>query len=82
MEQIVNALRTLMCIPIKLYQYMISPMLPRCCRFEPTCSEYALQALKQCGLYKGLWLTCRRLLRCHPWGGQGYDPLSFNKEKS
>ncbi len=60
---------------IFIYRRCISPLTPPSCRFTPTCSEYALQALRKYGLFKGLWLTLRRLSRCHPWGGSGYDPL-------
>ncbi|OQP50687.1 membrane protein insertion efficiency factor YidD [Niastella yeongjuensis] len=60
---------------IKLYQWIISPMLGPKCRFTPTCSQYSLQAFKKYGVFKGLWLTIRRIGRCHPWGGHGYDPV-------
>jgi putative membrane protein insertion efficiency factor len=60
---------------IKLYQYVISPILGPKCRFTPTCSNYALQAFKKYGLFKGFWLTVKRISRCHPWGGSGYDPV-------
>ena len=60
---------------IRLYQKYLSPGLPRRCRFSPTCSQYALEALRKYGPLKGLWLTVRRLSRCHPWGGSGYDPV-------
>jgi putative membrane protein insertion efficiency factor len=60
---------------IKLYQWMISPLLGPKCRFTPTCSDYGLQALKKYGPLKGLWMTVKRLGRCHPLGGHGYDPL-------
>lgn len=66
---------------IKLYKYTISPFIPDACRFEPCCSQYALEALDTHGLSKGLWLTIRRLLRCQPWGNYGYDPVP-NKENS
>ena len=59
---------------IRFYQVCISPYKPPTCRFTPTCSEYALQAFRKWGPFKGLYLTVRRLLRCHPWGGSGYDP--------
>lgn len=65
----------LMSLPVHLYRGAISPMFPSCCRFTPTCSEYALQALRRHGPLKGTWLTIRRLSRCHPWGGSGYDPV-------
>ncbi|MDE6139522.1 MAG: membrane protein insertion efficiency factor YidD [Alistipes sp.] len=60
---------------VRFYQYCISPLKPPSCRFTPTCSQYALEALRKHGLIKGTWLTVRRLLRCHPWGGSGYDPV-------
>ncbi|MFR9503562.1 MAG: membrane protein insertion efficiency factor YidD [Rikenellaceae bacterium] len=60
---------------VHLYRRCISPFTPPSCRFVPTCSEYALQALRKYGSIKGSWLTLRRLSKCHPWGGSGYDPL-------
>ncbi|MFQ5981899.1 MAG: membrane protein insertion efficiency factor YidD [Woeseiaceae bacterium] len=58
-----------------LYRNGISPLLGANCRFEPSCSEYAEQALREYGAFKGGWLTLRRIARCHPWGGSGYDPV-------
>nr|WP_274519119.1 membrane protein insertion efficiency factor YidD [Legionella drozanskii] len=52
-----------------------------CCRYYPSCSQYALAAIKQFGIFKGLWLAVGRLLRCHPWARGGYDPVSPNEEK-
>ena len=60
---------------IRLYQKYLSPGLPRRCRFSPTCSQYAVEALRKYGPVKGSWLTLKRLARCHPWGGSGYDPV-------
>lgn len=60
---------------VRLYQLAISPYTPASCRYTPTCSEYALQALRKYGPLKGGWLALRRLARCHPWGGHGYDPV-------
>ncbi|MEI7963867.1 MAG: membrane protein insertion efficiency factor YidD [Chitinophagaceae bacterium] len=60
---------------IKLYQWIISPWLGQKCRYTPTCSQYGIEALKKYGPIKGLWLTIKRVSTCHPWGGQGYDPL-------
>ena len=62
-------------ILIKAYKYLISPILPSSCRFYPSCSEYALDALKKYGLVKGLWLTVKRIARCHPLSSGGYDPV-------
>ncbi|MBO6825082.1 MAG: membrane protein insertion efficiency factor YidD [Sneathiella sp.] len=67
--------------PIKVYQYCISPYLPANCRYQPTCSAYALEALQKHGPITGLWLTIRRLGRCHPWGGHGYDPVPPTKHQ-
>lgn len=60
---------------VKFYRYAISPMLGRNCRFEPPCSEYAVEALQRYGALKGLWLAVRRVGRCHPWHAGGYDPV-------
>ena len=57
------------------WRYLISPVMPQSCRFAPSCSQYALEALAQHGAVKGSWLAARRILRCHPWGGSGYDPV-------
>ncbi len=62
-------------LAIRVYQWVIGPMLPRVCRFAPSCSEYAAEAIASHGIAIGLWLATRRLLRCHPWGGSGYDPV-------
>lgn len=62
-------------LPIRFYQRYISPMLPPACRFTPTCSQYAVEALQKYGPLKGLYLAVKRILRCHPWGGSGYDPV-------
>lgn len=60
---------------VKFYQKCISPYTPASCRFTPTCSQYAVEALRKYGPIKGSWLAFRRLIRCHPWGGSGYDPV-------
>ncbi|MGH6919010.1 MAG: membrane protein insertion efficiency factor YidD [Geminicoccaceae bacterium] len=65
----------LLCLPILLYRYLLSPWIAPRCRFLPTCSEYALEALARHGPFGGTWLTLRRIVRCHPWGGFGYDPV-------
>ena len=70
-----QALSSLLIFPIRLYQLCISPLLPPSCRFTPTCSQYAIEALRKHGPVRGLWLTVKRLSRCHPWGGSGYDPV-------
>ncbi|WCT14524.1 membrane protein insertion efficiency factor YidD [Mucilaginibacter jinjuensis] len=60
---------------IKLYQYLLSPMLGASCRYTPTCSQYGIEAIKKHGAFKGGWLTLKRIGRCHPWGGHGHDPV-------
>ncbi len=60
---------------VRFYQLVISPFFPPSCRYQPTCSEYALEALKRHGPFYGSWLTIKRLLRCQPWGGHGHDPV-------
>jgi putative membrane protein insertion efficiency factor len=60
---------------IMFYKRCISPFTPSSCRYIPTCSTYALEALKKYGLFKGGWLALKRILRCNPWGGSGYDPV-------
>ena len=60
---------------IRVYQLLLSPYLPASCRYHPGCSTYAAQAIVAHGPLRGLWLAVRRILRCHPWGGMGYDPV-------
>jgi putative membrane protein insertion efficiency factor len=60
---------------IKLYQFLLSPILGASCRFTPTCSHYGLQAIQKYGPFKGGWLTLKRIGRCHPWGAHGHDPV-------
>jgi putative membrane protein insertion efficiency factor len=60
---------------IKIYQKIVSPVLGPQCRFTPTCSNYAVEALKKYGVFKGTWLAVKRISKCHPWGGSGYDPV-------
>lgn len=68
-------LSQLLLIPIFFYQRFISPMLGKNCRYTPTCSQYAVEAIRKYGPFKGLFLAIKRILRCHPWGGSGYDPV-------
>jgi putative membrane protein insertion efficiency factor len=67
---------------IKFYQLFISPFTPASCRYQPTCSHYAKEALEKHGLFKGVWLAVRRILSCHPWGGSGYDPVPEKDDNS
>ena len=60
---------------VRGYQLILSPLVPACCRYQPTCSAFALEALAKHGALKGSWLTLRRIARCHPLGGEGYDPV-------
>jgi uncharacterized protein len=60
---------------IRIYKYTLSPLLPNACRYTPTCSQYAEEAIQKYGIVKGVWLGAKRIGRCHPWGGSGYDPL-------
>jgi hypothetical protein len=68
-------MKYLLIVPIYLYRLFISPMLGNCCRFYPTCSEYSIEALKKHGLFKGLYLSIKRIAKCHPWHEGGIDPI-------
>ncbi|MAW16511.1 MAG: membrane protein insertion efficiency factor YidD [Flavobacteriaceae bacterium] len=61
---------------IRIYQTILSPLFPSSCRFNPTCSQYSIEALKKYGIWKGTILTIKRISKCHPWGGQGHDPVT------
>ena len=65
---------------IKVYQTLISPLTPATCRYQPTCSHYAKEALEKHGLFKGGILAIKRIFSCHPWGGSGYDPVPDKKD--
>ena len=60
---------------IRIYQYLISPLIGHSCRYQPTCSEYSIESLKTFGFFKGLFLSFKRILSCHPWGNSGFDPV-------
>ena len=66
---------------IRVYQRLISQLFPSTCRYDPTCSHYSVEALKTHGLFKGGWLSIKRIFSCHPWGGSGYDPVPQEDEK-
>lgn len=66
---------------VRFYQKHISPALPSCCRYTPTCSQYAIEAIEKRGAFVGLFLAARRILRCNPWGGFGYDPVPERTRK-
>lgn len=75
MKQILRILSYPFILLIWIYQRLISPLLGAKCRFTPTCSHYAVEAFKKYGVFKGFWLAVKRISRCHPWGGSGYDPV-------
>lgn len=70
-----KAINAVFILLIRFYQAAISPLFPPTCRYTPTCSAYAVDALKKHGPFKGGWLALRRIMRCHPWGGHGHDPV-------
>ena len=74
-KHLLNLWKTLFILPIKLYQLVISPMLPNTCRHLPTCSEYTIEAIKTHGVFKGMVKGAYRILRCNPLGSSGYDPI-------
>lgn len=76
-----KGLTLIILLPVYIYKYAISPFTPGSCRHTPTCSTYAVEAFKIHGPFKGLWLAIRRILKCHPWGTHGYDPVPPKKIK-
>ena len=68
-------LKKLFILFVRFYQAAIRPLRPNACRFTPSCSQYAIEAINKYGAFKGGWLALRRISRCHPWGGHGYDPV-------
>ncbi len=70
-----KAIRKIFIFPVRIYQLVISPLLPPACRHTPTCSTYMIQAIEEWGAIKGLWLGIKRIGRCNPWGTSGYDPV-------
>jgi len=66
---------------VRFYQLAISPYTPSSCRYEPSCSQYTIEALKKRGVIVGLWLSLKRIFSCHPWGGSGFDPVPNKKNK-
>ena len=81
MKELIKMIKSLMIKMIRGYQRFISPMLPNVCRFRPTCSEYFIEALQIHGIFKGSLLGIKRILRCHPWGGSGFDPVPEKNKK-
>ena len=71
--------KKLLILPIRLYQLTLSPLLgANKCRYQPTCSYYAIEAIEEWGIFKGTYLAVKRILSCHPWGGHGFDPVPKN----
>ena len=68
-------------LPIRFYQMAISPYLGKNCRYQPTCSHYAIDAINEWGVLKGMWLGLKRIFKCHPWGGHGFDPVPHKEKK-
>lgn len=77
-----NLFQRIAILPIRFYQIVISPILGPKCRFQPTCSNYMLQAIREWGVLRGVWLGLKRIGRCHPWGPHGYDPVPRKKKRS
>jgi len=76
-----NFVKSIFIFPVKLYQWLLSPLLGARCRYQPTCSHYMIQAIEEWGPIKGIWLGLKRIGRCHPWGGHGHDPVPKKKVK-
>jgi len=76
------AIRRTLIFTIRVYQLTLSPLLGRQCRYLPTCSVYATEALERFGVRRGVWLALKRIGRCHPWGGSGYDPVPAANDSS
>ena len=76
-----KTIKSLLILLIRFYRYFISPLCPGVCRYHPTCSQYMLEAIKIHGTFKGFWLGFKRILRCHPWGGCGEDPVPPKEQK-
>ncbi len=74
-------IKKLFILPIKCYQWFISPLLGQNCRHQPTCSQYTIEAIQEWGVIKGVTLGAKRLSKCHPWGTQGHDPVPKNLRK-
>lgn len=74
-------LKKIFILPIKFYQYVISPLIGPRCRFQPTCSHYMVEAIMEWGIFKGTWLGLKRIGKCHPWGPHGHDPVPKKEEK-
>lgn len=74
-KSIRTTMRKVFLMPVYFYRYCISPLTPPSCRYTPTCSQYMVEAVMKYGIIKGGWLGLKRIARCNPWGGSGYDPV-------
>ncbi len=82
MKYLSRLLKFILILPIRFYQLAISPLLGvNKCRYQPTCSHYAIEAIEEWGVLKGSWLGFKRIMSCHPWGGHGYDPVPKKSDK-
>ena len=81
-KYVLKALGWLLLLPVYFYKYAISPFTPASCRHIPTCSTYAVEAVKIHGPFRGFWLAVKRIARCHPWGTSGYDPVPPARKKA
>ena len=73
-------LKRLLILPVRIYQMILSPLMPARCRYSPTCSQYMIEAINEWGPLKGLIMGLKRVASCHPWGGKGYDPVPEKDE--
>lgn len=74
-------LKKIVILPVRIYQWVISPVLGSSCRYEPTCSHYMIDAVNEWGVFHGIWIGLKRIARCAPWGGHGYDPVPKRPHK-
>lgn len=82
-QAISKILKSILIFPIRVYQVLLSPLLgANKCRYQPTCSHYMIGAINEWGPFKGTWLGIKRIFRCHPWGGHGYDPVPLKKSQA
>jgi putative membrane protein insertion efficiency factor len=74
-------LKRLLILPVRIYQMILSPLMPARCRYSPTCSQYMIEAINEWGPLRGLIMGLKRVVSCHPWGGHGHDPVPKREEK-
>jgi hypothetical protein len=73
-------IKNMFIFPVRLYQILLSPLLGKNCRYQPTCSQYMIESIQEWGPIKGIYLGVKRIFRCHPWGSMGYDPVPKKKK--